>query len=155
MAMRIRLRGKRRAIRASDLARMTVCEQRLVFEQRYGERHTRAQEERIRDGDRGHARFLRQAFAVNPDLHSSERKPWCFIATELWGEDAVETEALRVLRDAILRRCAIGRALTRLYYRRSPVVAAYLARHPRVRWLARAALTPVVAIGIVISRARQ
>jgi len=34
--MRTRLRAKRRAIRASDLAKMTVCEQKLVFEKRYG-----------------------------------------------------------------------------------------------------------------------
>lgn len=134
---------------------MTVCEQRLVFEQRYGEQHTHAQRTRIRDGDRGHARFLRQAFAVNPDLRSSERKPWCFIATELWGEDAAETGALRALRDAILRRYAAGRALTRLYYRHSPAVAAYLSRHPRVRRLARAALTPVVAVALAVARDRR
>ena len=134
---------------------MTVCEQRLVFERRYGERHTHAQRTRIRDGDRGHARFLRQAFAVNPDLRSSERKPWCFIATELWGEDAAETGALRALRDAILRRYAAGRVLTRLYYRHSPAVAAYLARHPRVRRLARAALAPVVAVALVVAQDRR
>jgi hypothetical protein len=89
--MRTRLRAKRRAIRASDLAKMTVCEQKLVFEKRYGERLTRAQEERIRDGNRGHAQYLRQAFMVNPDVHSSKSKPWCFIATELWSEHAAET----------------------------------------------------------------
>src|SRR6266851_4213124 len=142
--MRTRLRAKRRAIRASDLAKMTVCEQKVVFEKRYGERLTRAQEQRIRDGNRGHAQYLRQAFVVNSDVHSSERKPWCFIATELWGEDAAETCALRALRDAILHRYALGRAFTRVYYRMSPAVAAYLARHPRVRRLAKAALTPVV-----------
>ena len=45
-------------------------------------------------------------------MHSSESKPWCFIATELWGEDAAETCALRALRDAILHRYALGRAFT-------------------------------------------
>jgi len=143
--MRTRLPAKRRAIRASDLAKMTVCEQKLVFEKRYGERLTRGQEERIRDGNRGHAQYLRQAFVVNPDVHSSESKPWCFIATELWGEDAAETCALRALRDAILHRYALGRAFTRVYYRMSPAVAAYLARHPRVGRFAKAGLTPVVA----------
>jgi hypothetical protein len=142
--MRTRLRAKRCAIRASDLAKMTVCEQKLVFEKRHGERLTRAQEERIRDGNRGHAHYLRQAFVVNPDVRSSESKPWCFIATELWGEDAAETCALRALRDAILRRYALGRAFTRVYYRMSPAVAAYLVPHPFARRLARAALTPVV-----------
>ena len=144
--MPARPRAKRRAIRASDLAKMTICEQKLVFEKRYGERLTPSQQERIRDGDRGHARFLRQAFVVNADVRSSESKPWCFIASELWGEGAAETCALRALRDATLRRYALGRAFTRVYYRVSPTVAACLARHPRFRWLAKVALTPVVAV---------
>src|SRR5467141_4154683 len=118
--MRTRLRAKRRAIRASDLAKMTLCEQKLVFEMRYGERLTRAQEERIRDGNRGHAQYLRQAFVVNPAVRSSERKPWCFIATDLWGQDAAETCLLRDFRDTVLRRYSFGRALTRIYYRMSP-----------------------------------
>ena len=41
--MRIRRRSNFRSIRASDLAKMTVCEQKLVFEKHYGERLTRAQ----------------------------------------------------------------------------------------------------------------
>lgn len=133
---------------------MAVCEQRLVLEKRYGERLTRTQEERIQDGDRGHARFLRQAFAVNLEVHSSQRKPGCFIATELWGEHAAETRTLRALRDGTFRRYALGRALTRVYYRASPAVAAYLAQHPRLRPLARAALTPVVALAVLARRAR-
>ena len=125
---------------------MTVCEQKLVFEKRCGERLTRGQEERIRDGNRGHAEYLRQAFVVNPDVHSSESKPWCFIATELWDEHGAETELLRSLRDAVLRRYALGRAFTRAYYRLSPPVAAYLARRPRAKWLAKAVLAPVMPI---------
>ena len=153
--MRTRRRARKRTIRASDLAKMAVCEQRLVFEQRYGERLTRAQEERIRDGDRGHARFLRQAFAVNPGVHSSQSKPGCFIATELWGEHAAETRSLRALRDGTLNRYGIGRAFISFYYRTSPVVAAYLARHPRLRPLARAVLTPVVALVVLAVRNRR
>ena len=150
--MRTRRRTKLRTIRASDLAKMTVCEQKLVYEKRYGERLTRAQQERIRDGNRGHARYLREAFVLNPRLRSSEQKPWCFIATELWGEHAAETESLRRLRDAVLRRYAPGRALTRSYYRMSPAVAAFLARRPRARWLAKVALTPVLATAKYVLR---
>jgi hypothetical protein len=109
-------------------------------------RRTRAQAERIRDGDRGHPRFLRQAFVVNPDVHSSESKPWYFIATELWGEHAAETRALRALPDAIVRRYALGGTFTRVYYRMSPAVAAYLVPHPFAKWLVKAAFTPIVAV---------
>ena len=44
---------------------MAVCEQKLVYEERYGESLTRVQRERIRDGHRGHARSLREAFVLN------------------------------------------------------------------------------------------
>ena len=141
-----RRRPKLRAIRASDLAKVATCEQKLVYEKRYGERLTPAQRERIRDGNHGHARYLREAFVLNPGVRSSQSKPWCFIATELWGEHARETELLRSLRDAVLRRHTLGRALIRAYYRSSPAIAAYLARSPRARRLAKVGLVPMIAI---------
>jgi hypothetical protein len=146
--MRPTRRARKCAIRASDLGKMAVCEQRLVYEKRDGERLTCAQEERIHDGNRGHARFLRQAFAVNPGVRSSQSKRGCFIATVLFGEYAVETRTLRELRDGTLRRYALGRVFTRIYYRISPTVAAYLARHPRLRPLAKALLRPIVAVAM-------
>ena len=141
----MRRRKALRAVRASDLAKMTTCEQKLVYEKRYGEQLTAAQRERIRDGNEGHIRYLREAFVLNPRVISSDTKPWCFIATELWGERARETELLRSFRDAVLRRHPWGRALIRAYYRISPAIAAYLASHPRVRLAAKLLLAPVVA----------
>ena len=143
--MRTRRRAKRRAIRASDLAKMAACEQKLVFEKRYGERLTPAQRERIRQGNDGHARYLREAFVLNPGVRSSESKPWCFIASELWGERAPETKLLRSFRDMILRRHLVGRGLIRAYYRVSPEIAAYVAAHPRARVVTKFLLVPVIA----------
>ena len=143
--MGTRRRPKLRAVRASDLAKMAACEQKLVYEKRYGERFTRTQRERIGDGNHGHARYLREAFVLNPRVSSSEKKPWCFIATELWGERARETEMLRSFRDGVLRRYWLGRVLMRAYYRSSPAIAAWLARCPHARQLAKLALMPVVA----------
>lgn len=143
--MGTRRRPKLRAVRASDLAKMAACEQKLVYEKRFGERLTRTQRERIRDGNYGHARYLREAFVLNPSVSSSDRKPWCFIATELWGERAPETELLRSLRDEVLRRYWLGRVLMRAYYRSSPAIAAWLACRPHTRQLAKLALTPAVA----------
>lgn len=150
--MRTRRRPKLRTIRASDLAKMAACEQKLVYEKRYGERLTPIQQERIRNGNRGHTQFLREAFVLNPGVRSSQSKPWCFIATELWGEHAQETQLSRSFRDMVLRRYALGRAMTRAYYRMSPAAAAYLARSPRARRLAKAALTPTIAIARYVLR---
>ena len=144
-----------RAIGASDLAKLATCEQKLVYEKRYGELLTPAQCERIRDGHRGHARYLREAFVLNPRVISSERKPWCFIATELWGESASETELLRIFRDAVLRRHRLGRALICTYYRLSPALAAYIAPRPSARWLAKLLLLPaLVTARYVLHRMR-
>lgn len=145
ITMRNRRRKGLRAVGASDLAKMTTCEQRLVYEKRYGEQLTAAQRERIRDGNDGHRRYLREAFVLNPRVISSDKKPWCFIATELWGERAQETELLRSFRDAVLRRHAWGRALIRVYYRISPAIAAYLASRPRGQLLAKLLLAPAIA----------
>ena len=69
--MRTRRRTKKRAIRASDLAKMAVCEQRLVYERHYGERLTRAQEDRIRDGaanpSANVSNVVRRAFKLDVD----------------------------------------------------------------------------------------
>jgi len=133
-------------IRASDLAKMTVCEQKLVYEKRYGERLTRAEARRIRDGNQGHMLYLRQAFLLNPGVRSSETKPWCFIASAVFGEAAAETTVLRALRDSVLRRYTLGRTLMRLYYRLSPSFAIYLAARPRAQGFMRHALKPAVVI---------
>jgi hypothetical protein len=74
---------RQRAIRASDLARLVVCEQKAAFEDRYGERQDARSARNIDEGNRQHAAFLRQAFLVNPALKSSEAKPWCFVSTFL------------------------------------------------------------------------
>ena len=52
-------------IRASDLAKMTVCEQKLVYEKRYGERLTRAEARRkIYRNNLLDQSFLRRLFAL-------------------------------------------------------------------------------------------
>src|ERR1700674_3266576 len=70
---------RQRAIRASDLARLVVCEQKAAFEDRYGERQDARSARNIDEGNRQHTAFLRQAFLVNPSVKSSEAKPWFFL----------------------------------------------------------------------------
>ena len=144
--LKARPRQRSVPIRASDLAKMTVCEQKLVYEKRYGERLTRAEARLIRGGNQGHMLYLRQAFLLNPRVRSSETKPWCFIASAVFGDAAAETNVLRALRDSVLRRYALGRVFMRLYYRLSPSFAIYVAARPRAQGFMRHALKPAVAI---------
>ena len=135
-----------RATRATDLAKFTVCEQKALFEREYGEELTPEARERIADGNRGHARFLDQAFASDPRVRSSESKPWCFVASCVFGRAAPETNALRTLRDQLLRRHRSGRALIRLYYRASPTLVRLLDHHRWARPLMRLLLRPAVIV---------
>ena len=69
----------------------------------------------------------------------------CFIATAAYGS-ALEPHvvALREFRDRYLQHASFGRAIIRLYYRHSPPVAAMIARHESLRFLARTLLTPLI-----------
>jgi uncharacterized repeat protein (TIGR01451 family) len=71
----------------------------------------------------------------------------CFIATAAYGSELEShVRALREFRDRYLRRSGLGRALIRIYYQYSPPVARVIARHESLRFLARAALTPIVLV---------
>jgi uncharacterized repeat protein (TIGR01451 family) len=69
----------------------------------------------------------------------------CFIATAAYGS-ALEPHvlALRTFRDRYLQRTELGRAFIRFYYRHSPPLAAVIAAHPPLRFVARALIAPIV-----------
>ena len=71
----------------------------------------------------------------------------CFIATAAYGSRlSPELDVLRTFRDRYLRANALGRAMVATYYRYSPPVAHFLARHEGLRAVVRTLLTPVVGL---------
>lgn len=137
---------KKQTTSASELAEMGYCEKRMLFVHRLGPRASPAREEARLDGLAAHQAFHRDAVTIAPNVQSSEVKPWCFIASELFGQGAWETMALRMARDRLLRRYAAGRAFIGVYYRYSPRIARWLRRHRRVQAVARVLLQPVAAL---------
>jgi hypothetical protein len=78
---------------------------------------------------------------------SSSTGSGCFIATAAYGSYLhPQVQQLRHFRDDYLLTNAPGRAFVALYYRCSPPLADYIARHPFLRGVTRVALTPLIMI---------
>ena len=72
----------------------------------------------------------------------------CFIATAALGTPAaVEIDILRQFRDEVLRHNPAGRAFIVTYYKLSPPVARFIARHRSLRFLVRKCIiNPAVSL---------
>ncbi|HEY0847171.1 MAG TPA: CFI-box-CTERM domain-containing protein [Noviherbaspirillum sp.] len=135
--MKRKFRKKAKAVSASELAQMGVCERLVVFEHRYGTHHTAARRAAIRRGLQEHERFFRDG------VQMSEKRGRCYIATLAFGTGQ-ETAVLRMFRDRILRPNATGRWLILVYYKTAPAVCTVLEHWPWLQPIIRAVLRPMV-----------
>ncbi|MCK5557925.1 MAG: hypothetical protein KAJ01_06080, partial [Candidatus Hydrogenedentes bacterium] len=89
-----------------------------------------------------------------PRLHRGGSGDPCFIATAAYGAPTdVEVGVLRDFRDRYLLTNRAGTACVRAYYRLSPPLAQFIARHELAKKVVRAALVPVVeVVGFTDSR---
>ena len=129
-------RKKSKAVSASELAQMGVCERLVRFEHRYGKRSTASQRAAIRHGLKEHDDFYRDG------LQMPEKKGWFYIATLVFGPGR-ETAALRIFRDRALRPYGAGRWLIGVYYRAAPRVCEVLERWPWLQPIVRTILRPI------------
>jgi hypothetical protein len=74
--------------------------------------------------------------------HSSSS--WCFIASQVYGADAWETNVLRQWRDEKLLPTAVGFAFVEFYYQVSPPIARLLGRSKLLQRLSRIVLDKLV-----------
>lgn len=87
---------------------------------------------------------------VGSGVEEDDSDSRCFIATAAYGSYLERhVQVLRNFRDAFLLTNKLGQAFVSFYYRNSPPVADFIAKHDTLRALARAALTPLVAFGYV------
>ena len=69
----------------------------------------------------------------------------CFIATAAFGSYLdPHVFVLRLFRDNVLMKHFLGQAFVRGYYRHSPPVADFIAKHESLRFATRVALTPLI-----------
>jgi len=90
---------------------------------------------------------IKPAVPVEPD----ESVRSCFIATAAYGTPmAEEIEILRDFRDEYLLASPLGQALVGLYYRVSPPIAEFIAKHPSLKPVVRTGLVPALVISTVV-----
>ena len=135
--MRSRRSKTERAVSATQLAEMGYCEQRMLLAHRLGERTTLAQRQARARGNEAHLRYLAQGLAAN------DRR--CFIASCVFGPDALETQQLRGYRDAVLLPRWWGRCLVAVYYQTAPSVCRLLECWPAGPPLSRVVLRSFLA----------
>lgn len=138
-------RKKPKAVSASELAQMGVCERLVFFEHHYGKRSTASQRAAIERGLDEHDRFYREGIGI------STKKGRCYVATLVFAT-SWEVIALRAFRDRVLRPCAAGRRLILMYYRTAPAFCNVLERWPALQPLTRALLRPIAWLAYRVLR---
>jgi hypothetical protein len=109
-----------RQVSATELAKMGKCERQVYLDHHHGE-DTSLTAEFIKRGNHEHEQFNRQL---------SGRDKRCFIATAVFGVDAIETNILRQFRDEHLIPYKLGRVFTALYYSISPYIVIIIEKYP-------------------------
>jgi hypothetical protein len=127
-----------RYIPVTEIVEIVYCEQKAVFNWRYGDQPTEDQQARRELGDRLHFEFAAEA------NQAASRRP-CWIATHVYGAHAWETDALRSFRDQVLDVSWIGRSFVATYYCLAPGIVWVLLRAPVLKLVARWLLDRLVA----------
>jgi len=86
------------------------------------------------------------SITANFEQEASTPPSFCFIATAAYGTPtAKQIDILREFRDTVLLKSTVGSRLVDFYYRTSPPIADFIARHELVRTLVRELLVdPIV-----------
>lgn len=130
--------GRRQRVRATDLAEMGFCEQKVRLKAIHGEVDTRSSAAAKNAGKEEHVRFHTQVTQHHNQVRGSgAQDKRCFVATSLYGPADPRTQQLRQFRDASLLPSRAGRSVVQLYYRVSPSIVVTLQRHPWMRPVAR------------------
>lgn len=136
----------------TEIVSAVYCEQKAVFNDVHGEARTAKVARQAASGSFQHLRFELEGYTRNPAqlltkisaAKSVGRDKRCFIASQVYGDDAPQTDSLRAWRDRSLMPSMAGRALVHLYYATSPALAAALRRSALATRVVRALLDRVV-----------
>lgn len=114
---------------ANTIADVSFCEKQLVLNHKYGEQVTDKQQRQRQRGDEEHLRH----HLVASKYGSGRGDSHCFIATELYGNVAYETNLLRNYRDTRLVTNWFGKLFIVIYYEVSPLIVTVIKRSTRMK----------------------
>lgn len=131
---------KKRYHSITDIVATVYCEQKAVYDQERGDARPLDVRIKAATGTFEHLRF--QVEGQTSQLVDKR----CFIATQVYGGEAWQTNVLRAWRDRVLMPRSAGRAAVRLYYAVSPSIAHVLARWPAGASMVRRALDRILVM---------
>lgn len=129
---------QKRTISATDIAALGRCEYQAML------KHNRAREApneetikaRMR-GNKTHDQRNEQIGFRMPDPHPQHgikgKDKRCFVASEIYGPEAWQTETLRNWRDDTLKQSRTGRGIITIYYALSPFIVYVLRKSTRLK----------------------
>lgn len=109
-----------RKVSATELAKLGKCERQAYLDHKLGADHTLTKDY-IKKGNAEHIAFSRR-------ISGQDRR--CFIASAVFGNNAPETNYLRMFRDKHLMVYAAGRVIINFYYCFAPFVVSLLEMYP-------------------------
>ena len=89
---------------------------------------------------------------LSPTINLLDESNFCFVATAAYGEDAPELEALRGVRDRLLMKTRLTRALVSGYYSNGPTLARRIGAQEVSGSVVRGMLLPLVGLGHLVAR---
>jgi hypothetical protein len=119
----------------SDIVSIVHCERQAYFDRMLGRHRTGKVDAFADEGTRQHSKFETEGLR---EIQRGDKR--CFIATAVYGEEAMQTLSLRAWRDTALCPRPLGRLFVRLYYVVSPPIARLADQSPILRAVIRRAL---------------
>lgn len=124
---------------ATKLAEMGLCERKVHLRAIHGDmKKSGAREDAMERGRKLHAKA---ELGNYKELREDKR---CFIATCIYGQEAVETRELRLFRDQYLKKSMAGRMFIEAYYIVSPTLVKVLERSNVLKRIAASVLNILV-----------
>ena len=130
---------KQKSVAVTAVAEVAVCERRVYLRAKLGERTTGEIERNKARGNELHQRAFNQKTPSTSDRR-------CFIATAVYGCDALETNRLRRFRDERLLTTWLGTKVVAGYYATSPAIASVAKRSEWVASCLRCVLNLILRV---------